>query len=235
MPFHHNKGILEILIERIKKEVPSAANNLIVATTTNSGDDRIAELCNKMGTKCFRGSEDDVLLRFIDAAKSFGADKIIRVCADNVFLDTKALGSLFTSMVTSADDYSSYCTSDGTPSIKTHYGFWAEGVTLAALEKVYNETSDKLYHEHVTNYIYANPKEFKISFKHINETIPGIEAHKNLRLTIDTAEDFHISQGIYSYLTDNKIPVTSNNIIGYIEQHPDLYDRMKIIINQNSK
>lgn len=44
---------------------------------------------------------------------------------------------------------------------KTHFGFWAEYVTLAALELVARKTVEKVYHEHVTNYIYTHPNDFK--------------------------------------------------------------------------
>ena len=235
MPFYEDKCILEILLERIKHEAPLIADKLIVATSSNKGDDRIEELCNKIGVKCFRGSEDDVLTRFIDAAKSYNVSKIIRVCADNVFLDINLLEKLYEKLDKSTYDYASYCTSDGTPSIRTHFGFWTEGVSLSALEKIREMTNEKLFHEHVTNYIYSNPEQFTIDLQNINETIKDIESHSNLRLTIDTIEDFNISKDIYSYLIARDIPVSSENIIRYLDEHVELYSKMGEIIKRNSK
>lgn len=235
MPFYQGKGILQILLERILAEFPKGFSKLVVATTTNSGDDRIANLCDTLNINCYRGSESDVLQRFIDAATYFGAEKIIRICADNVFLDVKLLKELYEELETSDSDYLSYCKSDGTPSIKTHYGFWAEGTTLRTLQSIVEATNDSMYHEHVTNYIYTHPKEYSINFQKIDDTIPGIEKHDDFRLTIDTAEDFQISNGVYSFLADNSIPMTSENIVKYVESHPEYLKRMRAIINQNTK
>lgn len=235
MPFYQGKGILQILLERILSEFPNGFNRLIVATTTSVGDDKIAELCERLGINCFRGSETDVLQRFIGAAEHFGADKIIRICADNVFLDTKLLRELYDDLDNSDYDYLSYCKSDGTPSIKTHYGFWAEGTTLKTLKSIVDATNDQLYHEHVTNYIYTHPDDYSIYLKKIDETIPGIEKHDDFRLTIDTAEDFQISNEVYCFLAENNIPMTSRNIISHVESHPEYLNKMKDIINQNTK
>ena len=235
MPFHDCKGILQILLERILSEFPQTFNNLIVATTDNAGDYKIAELCDKLGVKCFKGSEADVLQRFIDASRHFGADKIIRVCADNVFLDVRLLRELYDEVSGSNYDYISYCKSDGTPSIKTHYGFWAEGTSLHTLESIVNLTNETLYHEHVTNFIYSYPDRYNILFRKIEDTIPGIEKHDDIRLTIDTIEDFQLSQKIYKYLSDNNIPMTSENIVNHVESHPEYLYIMKSIINKNTK
>ncbi|MDE7126030.1 MAG: glycosyltransferase family protein, partial [Muribaculaceae bacterium] len=235
MPFYNGKGILEILIDRIRAEFHPDFNNLVIATTTSAGDDKIADLCERLNVKCFRGSENDVLKRFIDAAHNYNSDKIIRICADNVFLDTKLLYQLYDKLTKSDCDYVSYKTCSGIPSIKTHYGFWAEGVSLKALESVYDETDDSLYHEHVTNYIYTHPEKFTICLQPICETINGIEDHPDLRLTIDTIEDFNISQFVFSNLSEQEIAVDSLNILAFLEKHPELYAKMKIIIDKNAK
>lgn len=235
MPFADGKGILEILLDRIKGAFPPGFDKLVVATTTQPGDDRIAALCRRMGVSCFRGSEDDVLQRFIGAAERFGATRIIRVCADNVFLDVDQLAALYKRLEASGNDYEAYRTADGTPSIKTHYGFWAEGTTLDALKRVRALTDEKLYHEHVTNYIYTHPELFKVALTPLAEVAPGIEEARGLRLTIDTAEDFDISREVYAHLVGQGIATSPANIITYLAQRPDLYERMTAVIKQNSK
>lgn len=235
MPFHEGKGILQILLERIRSAFPEGFDRITVATTTSPGDDRIAELCAGTGFRCFRGSESDVLERFIGAAEEAGADRIIRVCADNVFLDTPALRSLYDRMERGVADYASFRTSDGVPSIRTHYGFWAEGVTLDALRRVRRATDEALYHEHVTNYIYTHPEDFTIDLRPISETIPDIESYPDLRLTIDTLEDFDISREIYATLSAAGREITTPDILRYLDSRPEFFGRMKTIINQNTK
>lgn len=233
--FYSGKGILEIIMENIKKVFPNNLDNIVVATTEKHNDDKIEKVCQKCGVKCFRGDEDDVLSRFIGAAKKFGADKIIRVCADNVFLDTEELVNLYHRLENSDADYVSYKTTEGKPSILTHYGFWAEGVTLNALEKIDEATKEPLYHEHVTNYIYTHPEDFKIELKLISELNSSVESIKNLRLTIDTLSDFNICQRIYEYFVYNNLQTTLSNILKYIDSHPEILQEMELNINRNQK
>lgn len=150
LPFYGNDGILSILLSRLTQ--CKLADSIIVATTSSSPDDAICDLVREHRVKCFRGDENDVLDRFIQAARYYGISKIIRICADNPFLDIESLDSLILASENIDADYVSFCTSNHTPTIKTHFGFWAEYVTLAALELVARKTAEKVYHEHVTNY-----------------------------------------------------------------------------------
>ena len=127
-------------------------------------------------------------------------DKIIRICADNPFLDMTALDLQIEEFNKMNVDYWCYALKDNMPTIKTHYGFWTEGVGLSSLKKVIEYTDEKLYLEHVTNFIYSNPKQFSIHFEPIQKSI---EQEKNVRLTIDTEEDFKLGQKIYSAICMN--------------------------------
>ena len=207
-------------------------NDIILATSVNENNDVLVETAKQYGINYFRGSENDVLQRFIDAAKEFDATNIIRVCADNPFLDVFYIEQLMEKFEQFNCDYLSYMTSDGIPSIKTHYGFWAEAVKLSALEKVKSLTDDSLYHEHVTNFIYANRDIFDVNFFSI---IPEIDRHKDIRLTIDTQVDFDIQKEIFSKL-NNYIPnFTSLNVIDFLEDNPHYLQIMKDEILKNQK
>lgn len=231
MPFYQNKSILEILIERIKKKVD--ISNIIVATTINEEDNSIERLCNNLGILCFRGSENNVLKRYVDAALQFNVEKIIRICADNIFIDISYLKRLMEKFDLEEYDYYSYQTINGTPSIITHYGLWAiEGVKTKALQKISQETNDKYYLEHVTNYIYNNPTKFNIRYITIHSKI---QKNLKLRLTIDTQTDFEIMQNIYSNIIESNIELTSINIIKYLDSKQDIYDKMEEIIKNNTK
>ena len=156
LPFYASKGILELLLEKLR----NSFNNLpiIVATTTNNRDDVIVELCLKNKIKYFRGSENNVLQRFIDVANKFSLTKIIRVCADNPFLSMEALSVLISKFPNSDLDYMSFQTSNRVPVIRTQYGFWTEAVTLIALKRIKKQTNSLNFLEHVTNYIYDHHK-----------------------------------------------------------------------------
>jgi spore coat polysaccharide biosynthesis protein SpsF len=229
LPFYQNHGILEIIIQRIK--LAKLNIPIILATTLNPNDNQIEELALKNEIIVFRGSENNVLDRFINAANLHKIDKIIRVCADNPFLDMFALKNQIDAFQNTDDDYWCYCKSDFTPTIKTHYGFWTEGVTLSALKKVASLTNEKLFSEHVTNYIYSTPNEFKIHFETINS---NIEKELNIRLTIDTVNDFEIAKEIFNAII-NKVPFEAEQIITFVKQNPKWVDVMKNEITNNIK
>ncbi len=235
MPFHGGKSVLEIILSRLSGALGPDAGRLVVATTVNPSDGGIADMCQRLGIKVFRGSEQDVLDRFVQAAHTHGATRLLRVCADNVFLDMHSFRYLYDRMTVTDADYESFMTSDGTPSIRTHYGFWTEGVTVDALERVASMTDEKLYHEHVTNFIYAHPDRFKVGFTPVSQVIPGVEQHGHLRLTLDTADDFRVQQQLYAHLADNGLDMTPGEIFRYMDANPGLYGVMQKNIEANSK
>ena len=236
LPFYKNKTVLEILIERIKAALDNTGIDIVVATTTKIQDDPIEQLGKELNVKVYRGSENDVLNRFIGAADAFGGDKVVRVCADNVFLDMESLKILAEYLSNAQYDYVSFKKQDGTPSILTHYGFFCEGVKVDALKHVDEHTSEKIFHEHVTNRIYTAPDIYSVKLFPIGDVIPGLEEHNYLRLTLDTQDDFEVQQQIYTYLNDNGLPITPANIINYLDKlNPDLYKRMAKTIKENTK
>lgn len=230
LPFYENTCILDILLNRLKLFIPDIP--IIVATTNAENDGAIVEISKQNRMLCYRGSENDVLQRFIESADYFGIDKIIRICADNPFLDMKALRELIQQFSVVNCDYLAFSTSLGLPTIKTHYGFWTEAVKLAALKKIVSLTQESLFHEHVTNYIYTFPDLFKIHYI----PIPlEIETKSNIRLTLDTIEDFNIQKDIFSVLMDKNKFFSTDEVISVLDAHPDYYEIMQKQININSK
>lgn len=230
LPFYDNNNILSIIVDKFKE----LGLNVVVATSWNHNDDKIEEFCKANNIQVFRGSEHNVLDRFVSCAHNFGFDKIIRVCSDNPFLDKAEINKLirYIQCVDHSVDYVSFLI-DGVPSIKTHFGFWVEYVTLNALEKIAMHTSDKLYREHVTNFIYTNDHLFKIEWLNPDEVITG---KHDIRLTIDTKEDFNSAVCIYDELV--KIYGKSfsiENILQVVDKMQNIKEEMQKQIFQNSK
>lgn len=235
-PFWGDKTVLDILLERLKTIGNQFIADIIVATTDNPHDDVIEKIGKSHDVKVYRGSEKDVLQRFIDVAETYHADKIIRVCADNVFLDLESLTHLASLLEASDYDYISYKTKDDKPSILTHYGFLAEGVKLSALKDVAEKTNEAIFHEHVTNRIYSAPDLYDVKLYPIEEVIPGIENHPDLRLTLDTQDDFDIQRSIFKDLVYRESAFTPKEIIEYLDkEHPEYYDTMRKTIIANTK
>jgi spore coat polysaccharide biosynthesis protein SpsF len=230
LPFYNEKGILQLLLERMSaiiNEIP-----IVVATSDAANDDRIAAVAAAQHKLVYRGSEDNVLERFIGAAKQYGFEKIIRVCADNPFLDMAALQWQIERFKEADSDYFCYCLSDYTPTIKTHYGFWTEAVKLTALEKVVKETDEQFFQEHVTNYIYSFPDKFRIHYIPVDSEI---EKTDSLRLTVDSPQDFELAREVYLFLETNCIPFTALEITRSIKDNGEWMKQMTSQIKKNSK
>ena len=227
-PFFNEKSILDLLIEKVQKlGVPA-----VLATTVNPSDNRICELADRHDFPVFRGSENDVLDRFIQGAREHKFDKIIRVCADNPFLDLAGMKSLISAFEKSDADYLSFQLAGNRPSILTHFGFWTEAVRLDALEKAQQLTNEKLYHEHVTNFIYGNPEIFNVQFIQAD---PLVFSRTDIRMTLDTPEDFKIQQQIFATISKENPNFGIPEIVNWLDSRPEILEVMKNEILKNQK
>lgn len=229
LPFYDGKTILEIIIENLKNgtfDIP-----IVLATTVNPNDDILKNIADKMNILHYRGDEEDVLQRFIDTANHFKIDTVIRVCADNPFLSINYIENLISNFKQNSNvDYLSYQNSSGTPTIKTHYGFFSELVKLSALKKVAEQTHEKYYREHVTNYIYEHKQDFSIMLLKI-----PFEENEKVRLTIDTIDDFNTSKEIYKYFVETKIDITPENMMKFLNKNTHYLEVMNKQIQLQQK
>lgn len=228
LPFYNGKCILELLIEKL---CHVEGTNIIVATSNDFSNNAIEDCMKKYNVPVFRGSENDVLQRFIDAATSYGVKKIIRICSDNPFLELDSIKQLVHIASSSDSDYISFKV-DGVPSIKTHYGFWCEYVTLEALLRVKEETKEDFYHEHVTNYIYEHSNVFNISWIDVSNQL---NKYPGIRLTVDTQQDFEDARNVYENLCNVNAFPTIREVLEYLNAHQELYSLMQKQIIENSK
>jgi spore coat polysaccharide biosynthesis protein SpsF len=227
-PFYQEQTILDLLLEKAKKlNVP-----VVLATTVNPSDDRLCVLAEKHDIRVFRGSENDVLDRFIKAARKSGFSKIIRVCADNPFLDLSGLQTLIAEFSNLDVDYLGFQLAGKKPSILTHFGFWAEAVRLEALDLATLLTSEKLYHEHVTNFIYSNPILFDVQFIPAD---PLVFSRTDIRMTLDTPEDFEIQKEIFATISKENPNFGIPEIVCWLDKHPEILEKMKNEIERNQK
>jgi len=231
LPFYNGSPLLAILLNKIRDADIDA--KIIVATSLNPADDQIEEFCRNVGVSCYRGNEMNVLQRFIDAACHNGINRIFRICSDNPFLLTNYIDKLYQQVIKYKEaDYVSYRDSQGVPSIRTHWGLFAEYVSLDALRKVAKLTDDKLYHEHVTNFIYSHSELFNI------QLLPApddIISRRDLRFTIDTVEDFEALQKLYVALVEKNSSFTLKQLLLEVERHPDILQTMHSNINSFKK
>lgn len=226
--FYGDDTLLETLLSSLHK----VGVKIIVATSINDNDDEIEVFLKGKGELVYRGSENDVLDRFIKAAESNDIDGIIRICSDNPFMDWQGVSQLIEKARSSNADYIGFRVND-TPSILTHFGFWGEYVKLDALKHVADTTpEDSPAHEHVTYHVYKNPEEYVCEWIQCPEFLQGRD---DIRLTIDTPEDLAGAQQVYANLMELDPNFSLRDVVQYIDSHQDIKESMMSSISKNKK
>lgn len=230
MDFFQGKTILDILLERLTDHFPALP--IVVATTVNERDQAMVDAAERNGVASFRGSEEDVLQRFVDAAQHFSLSHVVRICADNPMLSPSLLKELLNAWGEGKTDYCSYQLPDGTPTIRSHYGLFAECVRTDALEKVIASNHEAFFHEHVTNYLYNHPEQFQLQF------LPSpvvLNPYPQIRMTIDTAGDFENAGKVYRAFVEGGLEFNAENTVKVLQQQEGLLLAMNNEIIANSK
>lgn len=222
----------DTLLETLLSNLHKVGVKVIVATSINENNDELEVFLKNKGELVYRGSENDVLDRFIKAAEENGIDGIIRICSDNPFMDWNGVVQLVEKSKSSNADYIGFRVND-TPSILTHFGFWGEYVTLNALKRVAATTPEgSPAHEHVTFHVYKHPEEYKCEWIQCPEFLQGRD---DIRLTIDTPKDLVNAQQVYAKLKEKNEDFTLQEIIEYLDANPDIKGSMMSNISKNKK
>ncbi len=225
LPFYKGKSILELILERFKEQ-----HHLVLATTTAKNDTVLAELGETVGVDVYRGSEANVLSRFIEAGEKYQMDTIVRICADNPFVNLELFDELLKAY--NGEDYLSFRYENGKPTILGHLGLFCEITTLQTLKEVQKRTKDNLYQEHVTNFIYNNSEIFNVRLIDLPKKL---HSYEGIRLTVDTKEDFKITQDLYAQFGTSSTIDKAQEMIDHIGSNMLLLSTMRQEIELNSK
>ncbi len=184
-----------------------------IATSEKQNDDKIECFAKSENLLFFRGSEEDVLERFISAAEKFQADNIIRITCDAALIDPVQIEKMIEKGITENLDYVFY-----DPKIDHVYeGF--EFISLATLKRIQNFTVEKPYHEHVTKYIRENPSFGKIGYLPVGNKFLKSNFTKPFKLSVDTIADFEFMNKIYTRLYKNDTIVDLGETLDLIKQN----------------
>lgn len=142
------------------------------------------------GFEVFAGPKEDVLERFVLAIKKYNLSRVIRATADNPFVFADAAFAINAESAALGADYAGYA---GLP-----LGAGVEAVSAAALLRAGEKAASLFDREHVCPYLYSHPEVFKIH----RPLSPVRWQADNIRLTIDTPEDYDRASRIYASLKD---------------------------------
>ena len=205
----NGKTILEYTIERLKKT--RLSKNVIVATTNRHEDQKILRIAKKMNCYIFAGSTNNVLNRYYKAASYYDVKNIVRVCSDSPLIDPKIINKVYLFYLKNNYDYVSNKIFPSYP-----IGMGVEILNFQSLEKANKLTKNSYDKEHVTAYIYKNPKKFKIKNVGLKKKI------LNYRLVLDYIEDFKLISKILKHFNKQRKDFTLKDIIKYINRNPIL-------------
>ena len=211
------RPLLALLIERVQRVWQ--ADQIVVATTNKAADDPIAELACQLGVGWFRGSEDDVLDRVLKAAQSVDAELIVETSGDCALIDPGVIDQLIATFKCNSVDYCSNTLFRTYPR-----GMDAQIFPVAVLAQVAELTEDPPDREHVSLYIYEHPERFRL----LNVASGLASEVADLRLTVDTPEDFDLVRLVYEELYPGNPEFNLSDMLDLFRRRPELR-----VINQN--
>jgi spore coat polysaccharide biosynthesis protein SpsF len=202
--------VIEYVLRRCR--MSRRAAGVALATTTEERDAAVAAVAERLGVPVFRGSEADVLARYVGAAAMLGAEHILRVTADCPLLDPAAIDQAVDAYEDGIDAIFVDTYPNGLGDV--------ELVTYAALRKVFEITTpeETYYREHVTSYFAKNPEG---RFRVVNSPAPEDLRRPKLRLSVDEQPDLDVVRLVAAHFAP-RLDFTAREVVEFLDAHPDI-------------
>jgi spore coat polysaccharide biosynthesis protein SpsF len=204
------------LLVRMTERVLAArlSGTVVIATTTEKEDDRVADLCRDHGLLCFRGHPTDLLDRHYRCGAHFKADIVVKIPSDCPLIDPAVIDRVMEMALNSDADYLSNLHPATYPD-----GNDVEAIRWEALSRAWGEAERDFEREHTTPYIWERPQQFKLmTVKWEN----GLDYSMSHRFTIDYREDYDFIKAVYEELFPKNPLFGLNDILQLLEQRPDI-------------
>jgi len=202
---------LQLQMERVLRA--ETLDGVIIATTVKPTDDPVVTLASQLQIPCFRGSEDDVLSRFVGAVADTTATHIVRLTGDCPLADPAIIDRVVQSLFHSGADYASNTLERTYP-----IGMDVEIFNREALGRANARATRVDEREHVTLHIYRHPEDYRL----LNVLAPAEQTRPDLRLTLDTVEDLRLIESIYDALYPTKPDFDLDDILALLDARPEL-------------
>lgn len=196
-------------IERIKHA--STIDEVIVATSTDSTDDVLAEFLGSHGIRVFRGSLNDVLSRFLEIQETLKPTAVIRLTGDCPLVMPELIDKMVQCFYDSNWDYLSNTLEPTYPD-----GLDVEIISACAWEKLAGLELSEPEREHVTLGIYTRPTLFKV------QNFRGESDLSQKRWTVDYLEDLSFIREVYGAFVGNESAFTLRDVLLHLSKNPDL-------------
>lgn len=207
--------MIELLLARLARA--EEVDEIILATSEDPRNRPLVDHVGRLGYRCWQGSENDVLNRYLHAARGAGADAVVRITGDCPLIDPAVVDEVIRRFKASAADY---CSNTNPPTYPD--GLDVEVFSMAALERAARETNNSYDLEHVTPYL-KHPAHFS------QAQVSAREDYSALRLTVDEAVDFGVVEGVFSHFAPD-IHFNLESIIELKCSQPNLFAPNKELV-----
>lgn len=201
----------EPMLARVVNRVHRATkvHDIVVATTTKAEDAALIEMCTLRHWRSFRGSEDDVLDRYYQAAVQHRADVVIRITSDCPLVDPEIVDRVVQEFLDLQPEVDYAC--NVLPQRTFPRGLDTEVMRFDVLERAWREDLNLAWREHVTSYISRNSELFQI------HGILNERDYSHMRWTVDTPEDLAFVRRIYDYFGHDRF--SWREVLSVLEQN----------------
>jgi spore coat polysaccharide biosynthesis protein SpsF len=190
----------------------SLVDGVVVATTTLAQDQPIVDLAGAEAWSVVRGSEADLLDRYLLAARSAAADIVVRITSDCPLIDPGLIDDVVDALVREGADYASNSLEPRT----YPRGLDVEAMRITALESADAQDRDPASREHATPWLRTHPDQFRLV------RVAGEADRSGYRWTVDTPEDYELVRRIYDAIGHDRF--TWLEALAVVDAHPDWSD-----------
>lgn len=184
-------------------------DEVVVATSTDGADDAVAAFAEDYGVRAVRGSQDDVLSRFLTAARESGADAIVRLTADCPLLDPAIISQAVALWrLDPALDYVSTTQNRSLPR-----GLDVEVAAVSALRAA-DARHEPHHRAHVTSALYEEGSGFGLA------SLSFRPASDHFRVTLDTEADARLLDELVALLPSR--PPRWRDVVHILTDRPDI-------------
>jgi len=202
--------MIQLLLSRLSKS--RKINQIVVATSVAEQNLPLLELVSGLGYACERGSENNVLDRFLQAARNHDAQTIVRITGDCPLVDPVLVDDCIEAFERERVDYFSNTQNPTFPD-----GMDVEVFSIDALERAAMESSDAFDHEHVTPFLYRSGK-FQVG------SLQNDQDFSSLRWTVDEAEDLEIIRRVFEHFAP-EIHFGWKAVLELYQTQPDIFQK----------
>ena len=197
---------IALVIDRIKR--CNKIDQIILATTHEDVDDQLVSIAKREGINYYRGSTENVALRYFEAASSFNLDYFVRITGDAILCDEEMIDKAIVSHLKSSCDV--------TFMTEMPFGTHKEIVSLNTIKTIIETASNPNNTEYLEYYL-KNDRYFNINY-----IGSGYKFNQKLRMTLDYEEDLQFFSTLFEHFNKVNPNFTLKESLIWLDKNQDV-------------